>query len=348
MDMHPPTNEEMDKFPHVFFTADTVWDPRALDNEFLPEEFDDSLMPDDFAYLDPRVNAYGERIGIGDDDDFEAHVDACLLEVKINKTLRSQFPQKTVHTRPPDLERLRPNFGWLPIDRIRDTIANTSQNYRATVQHPFRKHYKSRFPAANVDRRNEWFATDTYFSDTPAHDDGIIGHGGATMLQLYTGKDSLFLAGYPMRDKDQMPNTLEDLIRDHGAPQGLFSDNAKEQTSTAVKNIQCMYCIKDTQNEPHYQNQNYAERRIQDVKRLANSIMDRTGTPAAFWLLCTLYVIYLLNHVAHEPLNGLTPMTRAFGIETDVSSLLSFHWWQPVYYAAQADFPSESKEQLGR
>jgi hypothetical protein len=116
----------------------------------------------------------------------------------------------------------------MPIDRICDTLANTTQHYRATIHHPFRRHYKSRFPAANVDRRNEWFATDTYFSDTPAHDDGIIGHGGATMLQLYTGYDSLFMAGYPMCEKDQMPHTLEDLIRDHGAPKGLFSDNAKD------------------------------------------------------------------------------------------------------------------------
>jgi hypothetical protein len=33
-------------------------------------------------------------------------------------------------------------------------------------------------------------ATDTFFCDTPAHDDGVIGHGGCTMAQLYVGKDS--------------------------------------------------------------------------------------------------------------------------------------------------------------
>jgi hypothetical protein len=39
---------------------------------------------------------------------------------------------------------------------------------------PFRKHYRTRWPAANVDRWNEDVATDTFFSDTPAHDDGIM------------------------------------------------------------------------------------------------------------------------------------------------------------------------------
>jgi hypothetical protein len=41
-----------------------------------------------------------------------------------------------------------------------------------------RKHYKSRFPAANVSRFIEVVATDTYFSDTPALDVGLLGHGG--------------------------------------------------------------------------------------------------------------------------------------------------------------------------
>ena len=44
-----------------------------------------------------------------------------------------------------------------------------------------RRHFKTRFPAANVNQRNEQVATDTMFSDTPALDDGIPGHGGCTV-----------------------------------------------------------------------------------------------------------------------------------------------------------------------
>jgi hypothetical protein len=47
---------------------------------------------------------------------------------------------------------------------------------------PLCKHLKSFFPASNVARRNEVVAMDTFFSDVPAHDDGIHGHGGATMV----------------------------------------------------------------------------------------------------------------------------------------------------------------------
>ncbi len=51
MAMYPPTDEEMDKYPHVFFTADSSWDPRCFHNEFLAEEFVDSTMPEDFVLL---------------------------------------------------------------------------------------------------------------------------------------------------------------------------------------------------------------------------------------------------------------------------------------------------------
>ena len=34
MDMQIPKDTEMDKYPHVFVTADSTWDPSVLDNEF--------------------------------------------------------------------------------------------------------------------------------------------------------------------------------------------------------------------------------------------------------------------------------------------------------------------------
>eukprot|EP00957_Ditylum_brightwellii_P108457 8272968-Ditylum_brightwellii.AAC.1 len=49
-----------------------------------------------------------------------------------------------------------------------------------------------------------------------------------------------------------------------GAMKGLISDNAKAQTSTAIKDIFYQYNIDDMQSEPHQQNQNLAERHIQE------------------------------------------------------------------------------------
>jgi hypothetical protein len=109
---------------------------------------------------------------------------------------------------------------------------------------PLRKHFKSRFPAANVSRLNETVATETFFFDVPALDDGIMGHGGTIMLQLYCGCDSQLTAVFPMKTDREMAGTLEDFIRFHGAPNALFSDNAKAQIGRAVQEILRMYAIK--------------------------------------------------------------------------------------------------------
>jgi len=228
----------------------------------------------------------------------------------------------------------------LPVARIRQTLEKTTQYYRATVHHPFRKHFKSRFPGANVRRLMEWFATDTFFSDEPALDDGIPGHGGCQMLQIYGGLESEFLAGYPMPSESFMPQTMEDFIRDHGAPYGLMSDNAKVEIGSAIKTIHRLYTIRDRQSEPHYQHQNPIERRIQDVKKLTNGIMDRVGCPRSLWLLCTL-LIGLLNHVVNS--SGAIPHSVVTREMTDVSAYLSFHFYQEVLF----EEPDHAPERLG-
>jgi hypothetical protein len=77
--------------------------------------------------------------------------------------------QHSVSKAKPNLEILCPNFGWLSLDRIKKTIQATTQFAWAAHGYPFCKHYKTRWPAANVTRCNEEVATNTIFSDTPAH-----------------------------------------------------------------------------------------------------------------------------------------------------------------------------------
>jgi len=84
--------------------------------------------------------------------------------------------------------------------------------------------------------------TDTYFADTPAHDDGIHGRSGAMFAQVYCGRSSQLTAvQYAYRNGNAW--LLEDFLRQHGAPRLLFSDNAKVQVSKAVHDILQLYCI---------------------------------------------------------------------------------------------------------
>ena len=72
-----------------------------------------------------------------------------------------------------DYTKSKPYFGWVNVDTIQKPFENTTQWATTSTRFPMRKHFKSRFPAFNIPRRNEAVATATIFSDTAAIDSGI-------------------------------------------------------------------------------------------------------------------------------------------------------------------------------
>ena len=76
--------------------------------------------------------------------------------------------------------------------------------------------------------------------------------------------------------------------------------------------------------------------------------MNRSGAPANCWLLCLIYVCYLLNHIACTALDGKIPLLALTGITPDFSIILLFTFYQPVFYATyDQNFPSESEDRAG-
>ena len=329
MDMSPATDTKLEHFPHVFLTANSPWNPNIVDDEFFFDAsdtlLDNSMVHDCHDARDTHLKLFGSQhthsINHGDTiitrDCLDAAVDGLIVS---SQTMKCCLP---------DLDTLLPNFGWVSKERIHDTLTKTSQHYQANKCVPMRKHFQSQFPAANVHRLNEWYSTDTFIAKVPAFDDGIPGHGGCKMMQIYGGLDSELLAGFPLASESDLPDTLRDFIREYGAMEGLKSDNAKSETSFTMKNIFCMYMIKDRLSEPHYQHQNPIERRIQDLKRMMHGIMDRVGCSSGYWLLCLLYVIGLLNVLSNS--KGCIPLTVVTGHITDISPYLDFHFWQEVF-----------------
>ena len=76
--------------------------------------------------------------------------------------------------------------GFLPIP-LNVPLLSRHRFARGRVSDTLKQHWRSRFPACNVKRRNEPVATDTVFSDTPAVDCGM------TAAQLFVGRESLLL-----------------------------------------------------------------------------------------------------------------------------------------------------------
>ena len=205
-----------------------------------------------------------------------------------------------------------------------------------------RKHLKSRNPALNNPRRHEAVATDTVYSDTPAVDSGV------KQAQLFVGKESLVSDIYPMRSGKQFINTLEDNIRRRGAMDKLISDSAKNEISHKVQDILRAYNISDWQSEPHHQNQNPTEWRYRTIKAWTNTIMNRTGAPAYCWLLTLQYVCYILNHISTGSLGGQVPLQVLYGVTPDISIILLYTFYQPIFYATHGQhFPSDSEERAG-
>jgi hypothetical protein len=361
MDMHPPSDDEINELPHVILTSDIDWDPTIVDNDMDFEEWLDAQMELDFLpgvndYADLTFNdqGYYRNVSVNNTEFMDAIQDIseiCDLDSIVENIERKiRVANHNVSSNDPDFEVLRPNFAWAPVDVIKRTFDVTTRWARSIEHFPFRKHFKSRFPALNVHRRNEPVATDTVYSDTPAIDNG------ATSAQIFVGTKSLVTDVYGMKSDKEFVNTLQDVIRKRGAMDKLISDRAQTELSNKVLDILRNYIIDDWQSEPYHEHQNPAERRYQTIKAYTNKVMDRTGAPACTWLLALLYVCYLFNHMASETLDWQTPLYTLTGTTTDISALLYFQFWEPVFYATadamkyegKPGFPSETAEASGR
>jgi hypothetical protein len=107
--------------------------------------------------------------------------------------------------------------------------------------------------------------------------------------------------------------------------------------------------ISDWQSEPHHQHQNACERRIQDLKRMTNTVLDRTNAPPNLWLHCLQYVCFICNHTASSSLDDAVPLQVLTGSTPDISHLLFFKFYEPVYYKLDdSDLPSDTREERGR
>jgi hypothetical protein len=78
---------------------------------------------------------------------------------------------------------------------------------------------------------------DVVYLDTPAIDDG------STSAAVYSGGTSHVLDVFGMKSNKQFVNTLEDIIRDRGAPTRLLSDHAITLRSSRVLDVLQALCI---------------------------------------------------------------------------------------------------------
>ena len=336
-----PTEQDMDTYPHVFFTSPDEWDPSVLDHDPPPLDGLDPSQVLDQPFGDPMFDAYG---------DFNERIIAnlnILLDAPPEDYGSYIANLHQGSSQEPDWNALRPFFAWTSPSSIQDTFNVTTRHGTSPhTQDYIKKHFKSRNPVFNIPRRSEAVATDTIFSDTPAVDDG------STMAQFFCGRDTLVCHAYGIKSSKQFINTLSDNIRKRGAVDTLISDGGKYEISKRVTDLPRSLFIQDYQSEPYHQHQNKAENRFGLAKRYTNTVMNTSGCPACCWLLCLQYICVVLNHLASPTLQGICPVQALEGTTPDISFLLHFSFYEPVYYRIDSsepdlNFPSSSNEKKG-
>ena len=291
-----PSKEDLKKLEVIEITSPEPWDPSITQNDGVDEAYSNEIS-EWYTVNEPMV-----------------------AEVYGNQTNKLKYTDTQI-------ENIRRCLLWKSADIVKKTLDNTTQFATLYIRTPLRQHWKARYPGLNCKRWRETVATDTLFSSE-------TGLNGETCAQLYVGKHSTFTYIFCMKTESQMADTLQDLIRECGAPNALFSDNAKSETSETVKDILRQYNIFDMQSEPHHPNQNPAERRIQFIKGTHDTVMRKTKSPGDIWYLCLIYIARVLNHISSKQLDWKTPVEIAFGVTPDISALIQFRWYQPVRYLA--------------
>ena len=308
--LRPYTNMEWETLLHVIWTRDSDWDPAIFDHEFNEggEEWYDALMDharnphhelfDEFGNYRKRQAVVVEEHFVDAVLDEGSIVDRCIWYVNQADLNERQAQPEARRVKPGELdwETLRCFFGWASIDLVEKTFQVTTQMGRLSNAIHLKKHYHSPNPALNVRHHQEPIATDYVYADVPAVDDGSMG------AQIFVGTESEVCDAQGLKSPKQFVNSLEDNIRKHGAMDKLVTDRAQMEIGQRAQDILRALFISSWQSELHQQQQNPAEHKYQTLKWYTNTILSHTGAPANTWLLCLLYVCFLLNRLACQSL----------------------------------------------
>ena len=133
-----PTAQDMDTYPHVFFTSPDEWDPSVLDHDPPHlDGLDPSQVPDQ-PFGDPMFDACG---------DFNKHIIAnlntlldappgdCGSYTEISYIFTANLHQSSPQE--PDWNALRPFFAWTSPSSIKDTFNVTTRHGTAPHIHNY-------------------------------------------------------------------------------------------------------------------------------------------------------------------------------------------------------------------
>ena len=224
-----PTDQDMDTYPHVFFTSPDEWDPSVFDHDPPHlDGLDPSQVPDQ-PFGDPMFDAYGDFkqcIIVNLNTLLDAPPADCGSYTEISSVFTANLDQSSPQE--PDWNTLCPFFAWTSPSSIKDTFNVTTRHETAPhTQDYIKKHFKSRNLVFNIPRYSEAVATDTIFSDTHAVDDG------STMAKFFCGRDTLVCDAYGIKSTKHFINTPSE----PWIPSSVMEANMKSPSESLISSV---------------------------------------------------------------------------------------------------------------
>ncbi len=336
LETRTPTRDELATCKWVTITSESIWDPHSDSfayNENLATQHE-SLLPTKrdrtiYSLNTEQMTSYNEL-----SENSQALSDNFLKDITIAAT-------NTSYRNP----RITPNLlaeRWgIGVHTAEQTLKVTTQKGVRYTLGPIEKRFRTRqaqLRYRQLSRRQGRFYTDTFFSSKPSI-------GGKKMAQLYIN-DIGYTKIYPMKLKSDASDSLLAFIHEVGIPSGVHSYDAKELTQGRFKTLCSEYCIPSTSTEPYSPWQNRAEGGIRELKRHVHRKMKARNVPLRLWDFCCKWSCDVRNKTAGNNflLEGRTPYEVIHGHTPDISSLMDYDFYEPVwYYDELSQFPEPKR-----
>ena len=136
------------------------------------------------------------------------------------------------------------------------------------------------------------------------------------------------------KENGEFPKMYQDFIREHSVPSIICRDNAKEEASYEVMEINRKLFIEDQFSEAYNPQQNpVVGMAIRYLKQASHTLMDRTEAPPQLWFYVIKYLCNI-NNLTSNPVqpDKITPYHMRFGVTLDISAYLQFTFWEPILF----------------
>ena len=141
------TDKDLETNPSVHLTSPHEWDPSVLDYEHTVNngEPDWVIDPKENFQLDPNFDEFGDFVSRS-----PSILDILDETPPISPIHKLMVNKHVFQCTPVDYDKLRPFFGWVDSDIVKQTIDQNTQWGVALDSFPMKRHLKSRNPALNV------------------------------------------------------------------------------------------------------------------------------------------------------------------------------------------------------